>query len=145
MKKPDILYGVYNMDLASWEFFFSEEKGKKFQNLGDNRFGPVMFPFWNAWDQFRLDLVADGAREPSEEEFLKVIQGEKIDFYEENDGDLEFGQEDRLEPNQAYFEDIDEALSWFRESAFYIWNHMDEHALETGCNIGFLLFSLGFA
>ena len=98
MKKPDILYGVYNMDLASWEFFFSEEKGKKFQNLGDNRFGPVMFPFWNAWDQFRLDLVADGAREPSEEEFLKVIQGEKIDFYEENDGDLEFGQEDRLEP-----------------------------------------------
>jgi hypothetical protein len=76
LKKPAYLYGVYHMDSASWKFYLSDEDAREFQGQGENRFGPAVFPFWNAWDQFRIELTADSAREPSEEEFLRVLQGE---------------------------------------------------------------------
>ncbi len=126
LKKPDQLYGVYDLGGASWNFFFSEDDAQGFQSQEENRFGPEVFPFWNAWDQFRIELNADGAREPSEEEFLRVLHGEEIDFRDYNL---------RLEPSEQYFHDVKECMLWLRASTLYIWNHMESHATELDCVI----------
>lgn len=143
MKKPETVYGVYQLDELNWKFFAKVNDAMDFGSENDNRFGPHRFSFEEAIQQASNDLLAlPGTLFITEDEFMGILSGEDIElsFFEseaDKDDDEDSGEEEdgRLEPSEGYFEHVDEALLWLRASGLYIWSHMVDHAAELGCVI----------
>ncbi|MBA7583207.1 hypothetical protein ES708_25148 [subsurface metagenome] len=128
MKKPKSVYGVYQQDEFTWQFFLKEEYATEFKSEEDSRFGPVPFKFEDALQQFSNDnIVPPFTLFVSEEEFTRVLNGEDVelsflsDNYEEEDDEEEVEEyTDRPKPSVEYIKDMEEALKWLRSAARFV-------------------------
>lgn len=133
MKIPRSVYGVYQQDEFTWQFFLKKEDATEFSSEGDSRFGPVRFKFEAALQQFSNDnIVPPCTLFVSEEEFIRVLNGEEVELSflsdsseEEEDEEEVWVGEDRPKPSATYFKDMEEALKWLRSAARFVLTETD--------------------
>jgi len=128
VKTAKSVYGVYQQDDFTWLFFLKEEDAAEFSSEEDSRFGPVPFKFEDALQQFSNDnIVPPFTLFVSEEEFIRVLNGEEVELSflsdsseEEEDEEEVWEGRNRPEPGVAYFKDMEEALKWLRSAARFV-------------------------